>query len=860
MSTFRLDVFFTAALILTAGCSGSKVEVQSCSKNSECSSPNRCISRVCKAMSCDPNASDNSSRDTDGDGLTDAEEYSLSYANGQRTDPCNSDTDGDGLSDGLEVGRTSTVNTAADDFVADADPSTHTDPTLGDTDGDGVGDGVEDKNHNGQRDTGEADAARIDTDCDGLPDSVELAGVGTCSLDPTKRDTDGDGIPDGVEAGASMPGPDSLCTYSASFFDEDPATTTNACSVDTDGDGIADGLEDSNQNGKVDDSELDPRNGADGTGAGGEVCSEAKMRQVVFQADSESELRLGLPNAFSTANGGQLVTIRVGGVNKGLMGYDPTHKVAFLVYQAAAAGGATTPTADEATARTTLGGVGSLSNITTETFTTWDGFDALQAKYTQAGGVDVIARANALANALAGAGAGALTGTAGQNGPFKLHAEYIHRANDKVVTFISLTPETNYANVESAVFTMSDIAGGSGVARYVDGTGVQCETFAPSSAKVDFLFVVDDSGSMADSQDALAQAASDMEDSLDNSSLDWRVAMVTTSYLLPSSNGTNRRILRGFTRNINEFKAWLTKDSACVSNACTLVSPAPACNSAGGAHGGCWIGIGGSGAEASLGSARRAVDDLNPASSTEVKEKMRAGATLVVIILGDADDQTKDYDESDGDCNSPACESVNNFIKYFTATGTTSNDNNPLNIPITVHGIVCAEGPTCNGEYQASPKRHAQVVTATGGVRGSIKDLPSIQDSTDAIVSSIIASVGHRLQKPPIGASVKVAADAVLNPSGCDKNDIPRSRVDGFDVDGRTGSLSFFGACRMTESTTAAAVSYRFWEAGATGQCQCAPPMTCDAEVGCVCPADCGGCTGGTTCNPTTCTCEIGIE
>ncbi|HPQ94677.1 MAG: hypothetical protein KDI44_04100 [Thiothrix sp.] len=57
--------------------------------------------------------------DSDGDGLSDAEEASLG------TDPNNPDTDGDGLPDGLEV------------------DSYHTSPLIADTDGDGITDGQE---------------------------------------------------------------------------------------------------------------------------------------------------------------------------------------------------------------------------------------------------------------------------------------------------------------------------------------------------------------------------------------------------------------------------------------------------------------------------------------------------------------------------------------------------------------------------------------------------------------------------------------------------------------------------------------------------------------------------------------------
>jgi hypothetical protein len=57
--------------------------------------------------------------DTDGDGLSDGEEFDVLF-----TDPLNADSDGDGLNDGDEIIE-------------------GTNPTLPDTDGDGVGDGVE---------------------------------------------------------------------------------------------------------------------------------------------------------------------------------------------------------------------------------------------------------------------------------------------------------------------------------------------------------------------------------------------------------------------------------------------------------------------------------------------------------------------------------------------------------------------------------------------------------------------------------------------------------------------------------------------------------------------------------------------
>lgn len=94
--------------------------------------------------------------DSDGDGLTDAEELKLG------TDPLNPDTDGDGFSDGVEVyfaARGGNFNPLR--------PDPGCPPNL----------------------------RGIDSDCDGIPDCDEqLIGSNASS-----QDSDGDGMPDGVE-------------------------------------------------------------------------------------------------------------------------------------------------------------------------------------------------------------------------------------------------------------------------------------------------------------------------------------------------------------------------------------------------------------------------------------------------------------------------------------------------------------------------------------------------------------------------------------------------------------------------------------------------------------------------------------
>ncbi|WP_225888062.1 adventurous gliding motility protein AgmC [Myxococcus xanthus] len=185
--------------------------------------------------------------DTDGDGLTDAEEVVLG------TDPENADTDGDGLPDGIEV------NTAG------------TDPLDDDSDDDGILDGNEDANHNGIVDEGETD--------------------------PNNWDTDGDLLSDGLELGLAEPqGADTDTTRFVA--DADPTTTTDPLNPDTDGGSVRDGIEDANRNGRVDPGETDPLNPADDVDSDGDGIDDATEISLGLDpndADSDDD---GVPDGI----------------------------------------------------------------------------------------------------------------------------------------------------------------------------------------------------------------------------------------------------------------------------------------------------------------------------------------------------------------------------------------------------------------------------------------------------------------------------------------------------------------------------------------------------------------------------------
>ncbi|RKH36320.1 adventurous gliding motility lipoprotein CglD [Corallococcus sicarius] len=820
-----------------------------------------------------PGETDPRKRDTDDDGLPDGLEKSTN------TDALKPDTDGDTCSDGAEdVNKNgkhdsgesnprvpdcaaSVPDTDFDGIPDNVEDATGTDKTKADTDGDGVADGIEDTNKNGRVDSGETDARLTDTDCDGLqdgagrnnflgedPNSNGLVEAG--ETDPTNPDSDSDGLSDGVERGvATAAAPRNNCGY---VGDADPATKTDPNKPDSDGDGIPDGAEDSNQNGKVDPGELNPQNGTDGAPntPAGKACSAQNLRTVTFKEDSGADLRLALPNTFKNAN---LINIQASGQTVGVMGWDDTKQVTFIAYKrgqvTTSSGPSTTPAGDEAGLRAGTPLLAPANVEFTQTFTTWDGFSAVSARYGVAGTTDLKDFTNALAKELVPSTTNAFTGSAGISGPFKIQAQYVHRANQSVVVVLAITPAASY-NEAGSLFTLADTAGGSALAQFGDADAVQCEVFTGNTAVVDFLFVVDDSGSMLSSQTFLAGAAAAVANKLGNATLDWRLSMVTTAY--PGGTGPNNGVLRPFTQNVDQFKAWLTQNAVCTNNVCSVgTNPLP--NTTCATNKECWVGLGGDGRERALEAARKAVNDLSAAGGTP-ETRVRPGAKVVVVILTDTRDQSEDKANS----------TVADYNAYFLNTGTASGaTKNPLNQAIQVHGIICPpENATtntatwCNKDENPLNPRHLDVVQATGGVAGSIRDNASITNTINAIVDNVIASVGYKTLKPPIGASLKVAVAEVVNPATCPSiGDLPRSRTNGFDVDGINRTVSFFGACRPKQSgVTQAAVSYRYWIDRSSNPNGSPPPCSTDTTY--YDPGDPDYCKGKLACNRTTDKCE----
>jgi hypothetical protein len=85
------------------------------------------------------------------------------------------------------------LDTDGDGIPDSIEEGSCTSPTDPDSDGDGLWDGVEDANRNGILDPGETDPCHFDTDRDGMPDGYEKANGHDPLKDDSRLDADGDG-------------------------------------------------------------------------------------------------------------------------------------------------------------------------------------------------------------------------------------------------------------------------------------------------------------------------------------------------------------------------------------------------------------------------------------------------------------------------------------------------------------------------------------------------------------------------------------------------------------------------------------------------------------------------------------------
>jgi hypothetical protein len=298
-----------------------------------------------------------------------------------------------------------------------------------------------------------------------------------------------------------------------------------------------------------------------------------------------------------------------------------------------------------------------------------------------------------------------------------------------------VTTDANYANVEG---DLSGLVDGTNIGPSgTQSTVVTDDLLAANPPRADFLFVVDNSGSMREEQNAVSANSLGFFDRLNGLGLDFRIATITTD----SSNPRGA----GFTNSRAQFKADVE------------------------------AGTTGSGKESCTYYAEKALSTASPnaqgavltngkGSRGSILPALRAGVPLTVICLTDESDAYTKWDGSGSDTDAPRFD-INSNV--FLAGGYTYYAIMPLDSS-GQHGSCSGVNGNANvyGNFTASvigvaALRMDQLAVRTGGAVSSICGenygafLNQLADRTAAGASS------YQLSRTPISATLAVYLNGV---------------------------------------------------------------------------------------------------
>ncbi|KAB2934278.1 MAG: VWA domain-containing protein [Leptonema illini] len=307
-----------------------------------------------------------------------------------------------------------------------------------------------------------------------------------------------------------------------------------------------------------------------------------------------------------------------------------------------------------------------------------------------------------------------------------------------------VTTDENYANVESDLAGLVDGTniGPSGS----ESTAITDELLAASPPRADFLFVVDNSGSMSEEQNAVKQNALGFFDRLSGLGLDFRIATITTD----SSKIRNT----GFTSSRTQFES----DIAAGTNgdgkeSCTYYAEKALASAAT--------------------NAQNAVLTNGGGPLGTVAAALRTDVPLTVICVTDESDAYTKWDGSGSNSDAARFDINSNIFLSgaYTYYAIMPLDNSGQHGSCSgVNGSASVTSNFSSGTLSVAALRMDQLAARTGGSVSSICGenygafLNQLADRTAAGASS------YQLSRTPISATLKVyvngvAIEATSNPA-----------------------------------------------------------------------------------------------
>lgn len=389
----------------------------------------------------------------------------------------------------------------------------------------------------------------------------------------------------------------------------------------------------------------------------------------------------------------------------------------------------------------------------------------VQLSTTTTAATNVTGLSNILVNAIGTVSGGAVTalptGATGETTAtdFRITLQISHdnSANTNIVG-VGVSTSDNYSQVEAVLGSLLD---GSNTAPsgYVQMTGTSAFTGA-APAKADFLWVVDNSGSMGQEQSAVSTNAENFFDRMVQTGLDFRIGIITT----------DSSALKGgdFTNDKSTFQSSVT-------------------------------GLGGSGTESGIYFAEQT---LLGGGSLATAGYPRTDSTLTVIMLSDEGDHYACYTGGSRVSGSPPC------------TGGTAfdfADNVFLDNNVAVYSIIglnaSGQAGTCSSGVSGGPSAgnsnnadssYYNLAATTGGSSSSICNT-DYSPVLEAIAAQTAGKASeYVLQHSPVSSSIAITIDGAS---------VPRSAASGFSYDAAGNSIVFAGSY-LPAAGTSIQVSY----------------------------------------------------
>lgn len=304
----------------------------------------------------------------------------------------------------------------------------------------------------------------------------------------------------------------------------------------------------------------------------------------------------------------------------------------------------------------------------------------------------------------------------------------------------------------SMMITACDKSGGSFSLMSDAATYKQEAVYVPK--KIDVLWVVDNSGSMATSQANLANNFNSFIQRFQAHNYDFNMAVITTDGWKKEFDATS---VRAQIRSGALMSDGSTTDSGVLvmNNNTPNLSSVFATNIK--------QGILGNGDERALDSLKQSLlDPFNVALNFR-----RPEAFLAVIMVGDEEDGSwSGSSAAESITPRPALRSVQSFVDFLdNYTGGTTNGRNYSVSTISVPDAACRTQLSTDGFNRTLGVRFGQLSAATGGVTGSL--CSNFGTTLDLISDTIVQlSSAFKLNREPIPETIVVTVDGVVVAQG----------------------------------------------------------------------------------------------